>query len=158
MALTEIEAESFEPPHLPTETVLPHLYPVDRKILGGIALINTVNDVDLAEVKFRLENVFGLMRADASSEAGNCVAYGYNLNVNSESRVDELLLTTAKEQNHGMLTQQNLGTSHTLWVGRDRDRYFMVHKNKGPIILDDGSMPSGIVYSLLSHRFNKSRS
>jgi hypothetical protein len=151
MAIAEQELEAR---HLTAhaERVEPYLYPIDNKILGGIALNREIDPVILAELQCRLEKVFDDMRSDVKAESGSCIAYGFDLTDTDEEAVDNLLLATAEAQNHGMLTQQELHDSHRLWAGKTANQFFALHKHTGHIILSDSSMPIGTVYGLLSRR------
>lgn len=151
MAIAERDLYYPPVPNEPESFIDPALYPLDKKILGGVALSRTVGPVLLSEVKTKLEIAFDVMRSDMKVESGACIAYGYNLSAESQDQIDEALLTTAEEQNHGMLTQANIDNSHRLWVGRDGNRVFALHKHVGPIILSNYTAPTGIVYGLLGH-------
>lgn len=126
--------------------------PLDLKILGGVAIYDSVSDRSLQAVDGRLDDVFSELRADKTSEYGACIAFV--IDQVSEDDIEELdwrLKVGTKRQNHGLATvtqHSNADRSHVLWTGVDSSKEFKLLKHRGPIPLDDQSVRDGVVYSL----------
>jgi len=157
MSLTQISPEaSFrlqaenEATLLTPETLDP--FPLDRKILGGLAIRGVLTADSLQAVAERLQEAFYVLRSDVTKEIGACIAYGIGIGPQDEDKIDAHLLETAKRQNHGMLTDYGVHDQGVLWEGVESNKKFELYKHKSPLPLSNGELPHSIVYSLLGRR------
>ena len=124
-------------------------YPLDRKILGGIALRGRTSAEHIAKVSERLNSAFNQLEQDKSREFGACLAYGIDVPCEDEVWLDEALVQTAVARNHGMLTKEGSSSSLQLWEGHNSDKNFILTKYVGNILLNNYEMPTGLIYSLV---------
>jgi hypothetical protein len=148
-----------EEPLLSTEAFMPH--PLDRKIVGGVALYGALTDEQRLAVVERLDEAFAAMRTDRSDQFGASIAYHTDFDVVGTADIEDVLLTAARAQNHGMFEEERHVTdtangSFDMWVGSAERVRFFLRKYQGPLPMDDGSLPEAVIYSL--HAGKDSRS
>ena len=156
MALTIIGNEVV----LPAGTEIQPAYPLDEKILGGIALSGSLRPAVLHELDERIELALEIMQQDKSREFGACLAYGLHLSKRTERRVDDRLIGMLSAIGSQALTEssrprrrgqiEDPSMHDVLWTGYPDNRILKLNKHIGPIVMSDGSIPEGTVYSLLS--------
>jgi hypothetical protein len=160
MSLAEISTEANFGLHAHNEAVSSNQeelepLPLDKKILGGLAVRGVLTPETLGAVAERLQEAFYVLRSDVTNEVSTCIAYGLGIGPQDEDKIDMHLLETAKRQNHGMITLRPKSDVRILWAGTDDNKNFSLYKHAGPLALSNGELPHGIVYSLLGQRFHK---
>lgn len=138
------------------EEVLREPFPLDEEIAKSIAIKGLFCGVQQRHVSERLQTAFDALRADRSTEHGNCIAMSLgSLAVETEDEIDSLMVRVANEQNHGMsrmthdLAAQESGTD-IIWSGFDpaNEKVIKLYKRTGPIIMSDYSLLSGTLWAL----------
>ena len=161
MALTIIGNEVVLPGEAPADTeVKPPAYPLDEKILGGIALSGPLVPELLNELDERIALALEIMQQDRSREFGACLAYGIRLNKRTERKIDDRLVSTLSALGSQALAGQSRPRRReqlehpsmygVVWTGYPDKRILKLNKHTGPIVMSDGAIPEGTVYSLLS--------
>lgn len=152
MSLQEARIDSF-PYELSEQERRLYPCPVDRKILGGLAL-DSLEQAELsAELQERLDSALSDIEdgnLDPRKEHGVCLAYGVRVDPESVTDIDNQLLRAAEES--GALGDKVLRAAGVLWCGTVGSRNVFLYRYNGPLMLSDGTSPDAVVYSVLSAR------
>jgi hypothetical protein len=135
--------------------------PLDQKIAGGLA-VERVTDELLTSLRAKVDETFEESRRDETAQYGKCVAYVLgSLAAEDEAIVDHTFLSVAAKQNNGMQPhppapiEEREAESAELWGGTDASgREFSIVKFSGHIVLNNGEVPDGVVYSFVSQKPN----
>lgn len=128
-------------------------HPLDRALIGGVAIRAESIESQLDAVAERLQFAFDAIRSDTTNERGEVIALAVpQLPTDLADFVDEFVLDIAKRQNHGLQTLQleDQAAVDRLWTGRDPEtnRYLRLYKNTATIVMSDSSAPIGDVWVL----------
>jgi hypothetical protein len=145
----------LEEPPLSLEVLRP--LPLDKKIIGGVALYGSLTDEQRQAVMDRLDEAFSAMRSDVSDQFGASIAYQTDVETDGSDDIEQAMLEVARAQNHGMFEEERhvsdtANGSFDMWVGRAHDLRFFLRKYRGPLPMDDGSIPDAVIYSLHAGR------
>lgn len=133
------------------------LLPLDERIAQGVALNGLFSEVQQMQLTSRLITSFEDLRSDPdlTKERRHCVAINIGkLSLDTEDRVDELVVKLADEQNHGMRTVNTIKEDlvDVIWTGYDPNttRLLKLYKRTAPIFMTNGELHSSTLWSLIA--------
>lgn len=125
------------------------LNPVDSKIKEGVRLYNQPDEDLLERVDERVGQAFKSMHHDPTHEYGACLAYGIEIDEESQELVDARIFGGI-ESHKGEIERRYTNENNVqFWLGNVGLRGFILSKNN-VVLLDNGLAPDSVVYSLLS--------
>lgn len=123
--------------------------PVDKLIGKGYPIRGPIQKLDLELAQVSLEDSFAHAREDQAKQFGRCVLWATELIPEHERDIEETLVRTANQQNHGMRAVV-IDQKGVLWQGVEGGRTFKLNKHIGPLGLNNGDLlPKASVYGLL---------
>ncbi len=125
--------------------------PLDEKIRQGIPLNPSVDAVKIVRTTARLRRHLDAVGQDDLKESGSCIAYGYDVDEGTLTEVDARLIRVAKSRIMTIPFEADAYPNVSLlWSGRSDQRIHRITRFMGPLLLNDGTSPHGVVYTLLS--------
>jgi len=150
MSISHLETQPglWRPPEEPSFT------PLDAKILCGVELTRHDDEIrGLNTAKTLMRILFELHHADATREAGDCIAYSTSLSDEDIAKVEETLVSSSPQAPQGTLNLIPAESSNDIagfWKASTRIREFTFQRITGTIALSDGTHPEGAIFNLLS--------